>query len=107
MGFVSATLINELRGSLLSISTGCKDLDAILDGACCLQAKCVTCVPPQYNFYMTNEMKYAPVPAGGIETGSITEMYGEYRCGKTQLCHTLCVTCQVSPRCSFVIFTTG
>jgi hypothetical protein len=22
-------------------------------------------------------------------------MYGEYRCGKTQLCHTLCVTCQV------------
>ena len=35
------------------------------------------------------------VTAGGIETGSITEMYGEFRCGKTQLCHTLCVTCQV------------
>jgi RecA/RadA recombinase len=33
--------------------------------------------------------------AGGIETGSITEMYGEFRSGKTQLCHTLCVTCQV------------
>jgi DNA repair protein RAD51 len=33
--------------------------------------------------------------AGGIETGSITELYGEYRSGKTQLCHTLCVTCQV------------
>ena len=33
--------------------------------------------------------------SGGIETGSITEIYGEYRCGKTQLCHTLCVTCQV------------
>ncbi len=32
---------------------------------------------------------------GGIETGSITEIYGEFRCGKTQLCHTLCVTCQV------------
>ncbi|MED6110946.1 recombinase rad51, partial [Stylosanthes scabra] len=31
---------------------------------------------------------------GGIETGSITELYGEFRCGKTQLCHTLCVTCQ-------------
>ena len=30
---------------------------------------------------------------GGIETGSITELYGEYRTGKTQLCHTLCVTC--------------
>jgi RecA/RadA recombinase len=22
-------------------------------------------------------------------------MYGEFRCGKTQLCHTLCVTCQL------------
>ena len=32
---------------------------------------------------------------GGLETGSITEIYGEYRCGKTQLCHTLCVTCQL------------
>jgi DNA repair protein RAD51 len=32
---------------------------------------------------------------GGIETGSITEMFGEFRTGKTQLCHTLCVTCQI------------
>lgn len=32
---------------------------------------------------------------GGLETGSITELYGEFRCGKTQLCHTLCVTCQL------------
>merc|ERR1719188_1200530 len=32
---------------------------------------------------------------GGIETGQITEIFGEFRCGKTQLCHTLCVTCQL------------
>jgi len=32
---------------------------------------------------------------GGIETGCITELYGEFRTGKTQLCHTLCVTCQL------------
>ena len=32
---------------------------------------------------------------GGIETGSITEVFGEFRTGKTQLCHTLCVTCQM------------
>lgn len=32
---------------------------------------------------------------GGIETGSITEIFGEFRTGKTQLCHTLCVTCQL------------
>ncbi|KAJ0666624.1 putative DNA recombination and repair protein Rad51 [Helianthus annuus] len=29
-----------------------------------------------------------------IETGSITEIYDEFRSGKTQLCHTLCITCQ-------------
>jgi len=33
---------------------------------------------------------------GGIETGSITEMFGEFRTGKTQICHQLCVTCQLS-----------
>eukprot|EP00771_Trimastix_marina_P001575 gnl/Trimastix_PCT/2655.p1 GENE.gnl/Trimastix_PCT/2655~~gnl/Trimastix_PCT/2655.p1 ORF type:complete len:346 (-),score=92.77 gnl/Trimastix_PCT/2655:20-1018(-) len=32
---------------------------------------------------------------GGIETGSITEIFGEFKTGKTQLCHTLCVTCQL------------
>jgi hypothetical protein len=45
---------------------------------------------------------HAPPPSiflwpfsGGVETGSITELYGEFRSGKTQLSHTLCVTCQV------------
>lgn len=32
---------------------------------------------------------------GGIETGSITEIFGEFRTGKTQLCHTMAVTCQL------------
>merc|ERR1712232_482333 len=32
---------------------------------------------------------------GGVETGQITEIFGEFRCGKTQLCHTLCVACQL------------
>jgi DNA repair protein RAD51 len=31
---------------------------------------------------------------GGIETGSLTEIFGEFRTGKTQLCHTLCVMSQ-------------
>ena len=35
---------------------------------------------------------------GGIETGSLTEVFGEFRTGKTQLCHTLCVTCQMPIR---------
>ncbi|KAI9026451.1 DNA repair protein RAD51 [Phycomyces nitens] len=32
---------------------------------------------------------------GGIETGSITEIFGEFRTGKSQLCHMLSVTCQL------------
>ena len=30
-----------------------------------------------------------------MEAGSITELYGEFRTGKTQLCHTLSVICQL------------
>jgi len=32
---------------------------------------------------------------GGIDTGSLTELYGEFRTGKSQLCHQLAVTCQL------------
>lgn len=32
--------------------------------------------------------------AGGIETGAVTEFYGEFGSGKTQICHTLCVMTQ-------------
>ena len=32
---------------------------------------------------------------GGIETGAVTELYGEFRTGKTQIAHQLCVTAQL------------
>jgi DNA repair protein RadA len=32
--------------------------------------------------------------AGGIETQAVTEFYGEFGSGKTQICHTLCVKVQ-------------
>ena len=35
---------------------------------------------------------------GGFESNSITELFGEFRTGKTQICHTLCVTCQLPKR---------
>lgn len=34
---------------------------------------------------------------GGIEVGGITEMFGEFRSGKSQMCHQLCVTAQFPP----------
>ena len=33
--------------------------------------------------------------SGGIESMSITEAFGEFRTGKTQISHTLCVTAQL------------
>jgi DNA repair protein RadA len=33
---------------------------------------------------------------GGIETQALTEIYGEFGCGKTQFCHTMCVNVQKS-----------
>ncbi len=33
---------------------------------------------------------------GGIEPGAVTELFGEYRTGKTQLAHQLCVNAQLS-----------
>ncbi len=33
--------------------------------------------------------------AGGIETQAVTEFYGEFGSGKTQICHTLCVITQL------------
>lgn len=46
-------------------------------------------------------MLYVHVHVGGVETGSITEIFGEFRTGKTQICHTLAVTCQVQTYCKF------
>jgi DNA repair protein RadA len=34
---------------------------------------------------------------GGIETSSMTEFAGAFRCGKTQICHQLCVNVQLPP----------
>ena len=35
---------------------------------------------------------------GGVESKSLTEIYGEYRCGKTQLCLSLCIYSQINTK---------
>ena len=42
-----------------------------------------------FDFSKTN------LKGGGFESMSITEVFGEFRTGKTQLAHTLCVTTQM------------
>ncbi|CAI5756988.1 unnamed protein product [Candida verbasci] len=43
----------------------------------------------------TGSKQFDEILGGGIQSMSITEVFGEFRCGKTQLCHTLCVAAQL------------
>ncbi|GMR42386.1 hypothetical protein PMAYCL1PPCAC_12581 [Pristionchus mayeri] len=43
----------------------------------------------------TGSVEFDKLLGGGIESQSITEVFGEFRTGKTQLSHTLCATCQM------------
>ncbi|XP_077286614.1 meiotic recombination protein DMC1/LIM15 homolog [Arctopsyche grandis] len=44
----------------------------------------------------TGSQELDTLMGGGVESMAITEVFGEFRTGKTQLSHTLCVTCQMS-----------
>jgi DNA repair protein RadA len=43
----------------------------------------------------TGSQKLDELFGGGIETGAVTELYGEFRTGKTQIAHQLCITLQL------------
>jgi hypothetical protein len=45
--------------------------------------------------YLSLSSLIRPQMTGGIETGALTELFGEFRTGKSQICHTLAVTCQL------------
>ncbi|KAI9677183.1 MAG: Meiotic recombination protein dmc1 [Trizodia sp. TS-e1964] len=62
-GFITAMELKHQRKRVVRISTGSKQLDAILNG--------------------------------GFQSMSISEVYGEFRCGKTQLSHTMSVIAQL------------
>ncbi|EPZ33448.1 DNA repair protein RAD51-like protein [Rozella allomycis CSF55] len=46
-------------------------------------------------YISTGSKEFDKILGGGFETGSITELYGEYRTGKTQICHTIAVISQL------------
>lgn len=43
----------------------------------------------------TGSTSFDAMLGGGVQTMALTEVFGEFRCGKTQLSHTLCVTTQL------------
>lgn len=104
MGFTTATLVYQQRRDIVMLTTGCKELDDILQGKLrgSQQPHAAPIPRPLQNIPMlfgglthVQSRFGLSCRAGGIETGAITEVYGENKMGKTQLCHTLCVTSQV------------
>lgn len=100
MGFTSASELHAQRESIIQITTGSRELDKILEGQTLNHKYFVYAwiwnLKHLIMFSMLSVNNFIwLLQSGGIETGSITELYGEFRSGKTQLCHTLCVTCQV------------
>jgi len=65
LGFRTALEIKKERAALPKITTGSKNLDALL--------------------------------GGGVEVKTITEFFGEFGSGKTQLCHQLAINVQLPP----------
>lgn len=49
----------------------------------------------QLVFITTGSSALDKLLGGGIESGCLTEIFGEFRTGKTQICHTLAVTAQL------------
>ena len=58
----------------------------------------LTALPPAAVNISTGATAIDEILGGGVETKAITEVYGEFRCGKTQLCHTMCVTSQLNEK---------
>lgn len=48
-----------------------------------------------YEYLRTGSEGLDNILGGGISTGRITEVFGAFKSGKTNLAHTLCVTCQL------------
>ena len=93
MGFTTATEIHQRRSDIIMITTGSKELDKLLGGQSSsfpVLGSLVSHSPHSFFFFSL----FSPL-IGGIETGSITEIFGEFRTGKTQLCHALAVSCQL------------
>ncbi|KAI0964084.1 hypothetical protein AcW1_000986 [Taiwanofungus camphoratus] len=80
--FATGLEVQEKRKKVLIISTGSKSVDIILGG----------------NIIICSRIQLTPYsPLGGIMSQSITEVYGEFRTGKTQLAHTMSVMAQLPP----------
>jgi len=100
----SQSIVFAMRKDLLSIK-GLSDqkVDKIIEAARkSTAAGFVTCTQLvaklKVRFALsTGASKFDQMLGGGMESGAITELFGEFRCGKTQVCHSLAVIAQLPP----------
>merc|ERR1719291_1091977 len=100
----SQSVVFAMRKDLLNIK-GLSDqkVDKIIDAARKLtDSGFVTCTQlvnkMKARFALsTGASKLDQMLGGGVESCAITELFGEFRCGKTQLCHSLAVMAQLPP----------
>ncbi|SJL06265.1 probable Meiotic recombination protein dmc1 [Armillaria ostoyae] len=81
--FATGIEVQDKRRRVLTISTGSKSVDGILGG--------------KILFHFPGLPVKSSLGVGGIMSQSVSEVYGEYRTGKTQLAHTMSVVAQLPP----------
>ena len=84
---MTGTEFSQVRSRVMHVSTGSKALDSLLGGI-------IKCFKLMFSHFKIT-IYYATT--GGVPTMSITEAFGEFRTGKTQIAHTLCVVAQLPP----------
>lgn len=98
-GFRSATEVAHARASIMRLTTGCKEVDEIIGVADARARACVGSVCAgarvHFTFRARARARTSLRTGGGIEARAITEIFGEFRTGKTQMCITLAVTAQL------------
>lgn len=100
----SQSIVFAMRKDLLSIK-GLSDqkVDKIVEAARkSSESGFVTCsqlvVRMKNRFKLSSgATKFDQMLGGGVESCALTELFGEFRCGKTQLCHSLAVMAQLPP----------
>lgn len=80
IGFTTATNFLEERKNIQRFTTGCKALNELVSSK---------------ELKIGSDIKESEIN-DGIELGSIYELAGEFRTGKTQIAHQLCITVQLS-----------
>ena len=99
--------IDSIEALAMSVPSDLEDLDGISeksskslvwaarDSLQMASFKSVAGIEENFEYLTTGSKNFDTILNGGISTGRITEVFGAFKSGKTNLSHTLCVTAQL------------